>query len=75
MVNVDSKPPANVLQHKCDARLEDDWVIFTCPKCADYERRLNYQTGTMQVKNSKENIFHSGQYYPHEIQHALKHKH
>lgn len=53
--------------HECESYREGDWIIFRCPLCRDYERRMNWRTGEMKVENSTENITHSGQYYPPEL--------
>ena len=59
-----SKPDPNVETHHCHSRLEGDWIVFTCTKCKDYERRYNFKTKEMKVKNSSLHINHQGQYVP-----------
>ncbi len=45
--------PLNIAEkHSCQSRLEGDWIIWTCPKCEGYERRLNWRTGEMKGKRS-----------------------
>lgn len=47
--------------HECVGFREGDWMIFKCPICHDYERRLNWKTGKMRTKSDPENPFqHSG---------------
>jgi hypothetical protein len=53
-------------QHECDSVTEGDWVIFRCPICKDYERRINADTCEMRVKNKsfavriRDDIFTAG---------------
>jgi hypothetical protein len=47
-------------QHECDSVTEGDWVIFRCPICRDYERKINAVTGEMMVKNASTTFRHSG---------------
>lgn len=48
--------------HKCTSYREGDWVIFKCPICIQYERRINLINGTMKTKGSSENILHTGMF-------------
>ena len=50
--------------HECEATHEGDWVIFRCPICGDYERRINCNTGEMKVRSSKPHISHTGHNFP-----------
>lgn len=50
--------------HECDSVMEGDWVIFRCPICEDYERRINLVTGENQVKNISSIVSHSGRHWP-----------
>lgn len=54
--------------HICDSRREGDWIIFTCKYCPDYERRYNYKTREMKVKNSSPHINHVGHFVPKYLQ-------
>jgi hypothetical protein len=45
----------NPSTHQCEQRIEGDWVIFTCPICKDYERRINLKSKEMQVYGSEGN--------------------
>jgi hypothetical protein len=47
-------------QHECDSVKEGDWIIFRCPLCKDYERRINAITGEMKVKNGSSAVRHLG---------------
>ena len=49
-------------QHECDSVTEGDWIIFRCPICKDYERRINAITGEMKVKNSRSTVRHAGRH-------------
>jgi hypothetical protein len=50
--------------HECDSVIEGDWVIFRCPICIDYERRINVLTGETRVKNLSSIVSHSGRHNP-----------
>jgi hypothetical protein len=50
-------------QHKCKASLEGDWIVFKCPICHDYERRINRTTREMKVFNQSSSINHSGMHF------------
>lgn len=52
--------------HNCDSYRNGDWIIFYCNKCKDYERRINWKTGKMIVKNDNFDILHIGLYVPTE---------
>ncbi len=54
--------------HTCDSRREGDWIIFTCKSCPDYERRYNYKTREMRVKNSTSHTHHVGHFVPKYLQ-------
>lgn len=63
---IDFDPKPDSLHHKCDAFRNGDWIIFRCPICKDYERRLNWRTGEMRVRNDKPEVYHHGNYMPGE---------
>jgi hypothetical protein len=48
--------------HECDAVTEGDWVVFRCPICKDYERKINVITGETKVKNLSSTVSHSGRH-------------
>jgi len=51
--------------HKCEIKIKDGWVIFTCPKCPSYERRQNTLTGAMIVRGAnKYRHYFIGGIYP-----------
>ena len=50
--------------HKCKSYRDGDWIIYYCPQCSDYERRINWRTGKMKSRHIKKNINHVGS---HEI--------
>lgn len=56
--------PEDPEAHECKSFRNGDWIIFRCPKCPDYERRINWRTGKMKVKNDDPHINHRGQYFP-----------
>lgn len=52
-------------KHHCQSRRKGDWLIFTCPKCPDYERHFNWKTGEMKSFVADENkIPHTGTFLP-----------
>ncbi len=54
--------------HECDSYRNGDWIIFRCPSCPDYERRINWRTGKIMVKNSRPDVMHSGTHVPHGLE-------
>ncbi len=63
---------SEVDSHECESYRDGDWIVFLCPKCEGYERRLNWRTGDMKVRDhSADHIQQSGQYLPDEIGHAF----
>lgn len=72
IVKVNFKPPENTVQHKCDAVRDGDWIIFRCSKCQKYERKLNWRTGEMKIKNDSQHIYHTGEYFPVEYEEVYK---
>lgn len=45
--------------HHCTSFNSGDWIIWKCPLCQGYERKLNWKTGEMQVKG-KTKFQHTG---------------
>ncbi len=60
------------LRHECTSQRHGDWIIFRCPHCDDYERRLNWRTGEMRVRNARTEINHTGRYFPREYKEAFE---
>lgn len=58
--------------HDCESIREGDWIVFTCPKCPDYEQRLNWQTGKIKTKNPTNEFYHTGSYAPMEYWDAFR---
>lgn len=50
--------PQNV--HPCTSEREGDWLVWRCPLCAGYERRLNWVTGEMRVRREGSEAQHVG---------------
>lgn len=49
--------------HTCVSHREGNWIVFTCPQCHRYERRLNFQTGEMNCTPADDPyIVHQGQF-------------
>ena len=42
---LDIKFSTNENTHRCDAVLEGKWIVFTCPQCQDYRRKMHQETG------------------------------
>jgi hypothetical protein len=57
--------------HECEAHREGDWIVFRCPDCSNYERRFNWRTGQMKVKNDTPYINHRGEHVPPDAMHSL----
>lgn len=51
-------------QHPCIGHNEGDWIIFTCPICKDYERRVNWKTGGVKVRRGGSKFNHFGSHAP-----------
>lgn len=47
-------------KHECTVNREGDWVVFRCPICQDYERRIHLVTGKMVSNKTLNPINHSG---------------
>jgi hypothetical protein len=50
--------PADI--HHCTSHREGDWVVWRCPQCSDYERRMNWQTGEMNIRRGHSSAQHTG---------------
>lgn len=50
--------------HECVSVSEGEWVIFRCPICKDYERRINMLTGETKVKDLSPIVRHAGRHIP-----------
>ncbi len=58
--------------HHCESYRDGDWIVFLCPKCEGYERRLNWRTGDMKVRDTSDTqVRHSGEYFPDELGYAF----
>ncbi|RMF58040.1 MAG: hypothetical protein D6748_09825 [Calditrichaeota bacterium] len=71
MKRIDFNAPDETITHECESHREGDWIVFHCPECPDYERRINWRTGEMIVKNSDPFIRHQGHHIPEEFKDAL----
>ncbi|MCA0235495.1 MAG: hypothetical protein LCH81_03855 [Bacteroidetes bacterium] len=47
-------------QHYCTSHREGEWIVWRCPHCSDYERRMNWQTGEMRIKRGASTAQHIG---------------
>jgi hypothetical protein len=50
--------------HECESYRTGEWIIFKCPRCTGYEKRLNWQTGQMKTINANDDVCHTGNYFP-----------
>lgn len=46
--------------HQCTTHRFGDWIIWRCPLCPTYERRLNAVTGEMKIKRGGSDAQHTG---------------
>jgi len=69
-LNFNSPPETDV--HTCRAYRNGDWIVFLCDECSDYERRINWRTGEMKVKNARADVSHTGFYAPEEYREAFE---
>ncbi len=52
-------------RHTCTSKRQGDWIIFSCPLCPGYERRMNLQTGAVTVQDGNDPyILHEGFFVP-----------
>lgn len=72
VIDIDLNPTPDSEHHKCQAARNGDWIIFQCPKCQDYERRLNWRTGETRSRNVSATIDHHGGYFPREFKEAFE---
>jgi hypothetical protein len=40
--------------------MEGQWIVFTCPVCDDYERRIHSVTKETRVKRNPDNPYNHG---------------
>lgn len=44
-----------MIKHYCTSHLEEgEWIVWKCPFCSEYERRLNIKTDQMITKGKTE---------------------
>jgi hypothetical protein len=46
--------------HTCRSELQGDWMVWHCPHCPGYERRLNWRTGELRAARGGSNALHAG---------------
>jgi len=46
--------------HHCTSHREGDWIVWRCPQCDRYERRLNARTGEMKTTRGGSEARHTG---------------
>jgi hypothetical protein len=72
IIDVDFNPVPDFEHHECSGTRNGDWIIFLCPQCHDYERRLNWRTGETTARNVSATIDHNGRYSPRELKEAFE---
>lgn len=38
--------------HQCSAEKEGEFIVYRCPLCPEYERRIHSKTGVMEVSGN-----------------------
>jgi hypothetical protein len=51
---------AKLPEHQCIGHQEGDWIIFHCPVCRQYERRVNRVTKEVRVRKGNIEAVHVG---------------
>jgi hypothetical protein len=52
-------------RHQCTAQREGEWLVFTCKRCAGFERRVHLPSGEIKVRMGSDPwILHEGNYMP-----------
>ena len=46
--------------HHCTSHRDGDWIVWRCPYCEGYERKMNWRTGEMKVKRGGSEAQHTG---------------
>ena len=60
---LDFQPGGKAGKHECKAEVQGDWVVFRCPHCPDFERKIHRQTGEMLTQRDPNNMVgHYGTY-------------
>lgn len=54
----------DLIRHKAVGHQEGDFLIFSCPLCKGYIRKLNWRTGKMVQVENPEGILHTGNVAP-----------
>ena len=58
-------------RHRCEARRFKNWVVFTCPQCPGFERRIDLETGAMHTRPGADPyVLHEGFYVPVGLEHT-----
>lgn len=71
MLKITFGQPPEGEHHNCESIRDGDWIIFYCPKCPVYQRKLNWRTGKMKSKGTNTEVYHSGSHFPAEYHEAL----
>jgi hypothetical protein len=72
MDELNFRTPLESETHECESAQEGEWIVYRCPICKDYERRINWRTKEMKVKNSNNGYLHSGSHSTDANQEILK---
>jgi hypothetical protein len=64
-MKIEFKSNDGEIRHSCQSKQDGDWIVFTCPICRDYERRLNFKTGQMKTRTGENpDALHIGTFQP-----------
>lgn len=57
--------PFGATRHRCEGRREGNWIVFRCPLCPGFERRINLVTGDMVRRGEDaDDLLHEGSWAP-----------
>jgi hypothetical protein len=55
--------------HECELEIKGNWIVFTCPLCPNYRRKMHMKTGEIVNENTgKVEANHSGVYISQLVQ-------
>lgn len=68
-IRFDADSP-DVERHECESFRDGEWLVFHCPRCPMYERRIHERTGQMVVRQADDvSIRHYGVHRPKRVDH------
>ncbi len=67
MLNVQFSSPE--ITHTCEAKIEGKWIVFTCPQCREYRRKMHQENGRNDYDSmGNPEILHQGFYVQPRLQ-------